>query len=375
MSIKKPHVRHEPRVTLQTIAKHLGLTAGTISAALNDSAAARAIPAHTKRRILEAARELNYQPNYFARSLRMKRTYTIGVIAEQIGDPYGAMIISGIEECLRDTEYFFLTVVHRHDPRILQNYSQMLVTRGVEGFITVDTSIKEKPRLPTIAVAGHAAVPGVTNLILDQNLAARLVLKHLLESGHREIAFLKGQPTSSDSESRWAAICAASQDLGLRMRPELIVELKEDLTTPQVGCPYVEKLLKAGRPFSALFAYNDVSAIGAIWAFQEAGMRVPEDISVVGFDDVPLASFCDPELTTIRQPLVRMGQIAAQTLIDQLEGRAEFQAEIVIEPELIVRGSTGPAPKSFLRRAPSRTGAAGLKPSRPKLTGPASHRG
>src|ERR1700759_3116745 len=141
MSLKRTPDRNEPKVTLQTLAKHLGLTAGTISAALNDSAAAKAIPEHTKRRILDAARELNYQPNYFARSLRMKRTYTIGVIAEQIGDPYGAMIISGIEECLRDTEYFFLTVVHRHDPRILQNYSQMLVTRGVEGFITVDTSI------------------------------------------------------------------------------------------------------------------------------------------------------------------------------------------------------------------------------------------
>lgn len=375
MSIKRPHVPHEPRVTLQTLAKHLGLTAGTISAALNDSAAARAIPEHTKRRILDAARELNYQPNYFARSLRMKRTYTIGVIAEQIGDPYGAMIISGIEECLRDTQYFFLTVVHRHDPRILQNYSQMLVTRGVEGFITVDTSIKDKPSLPTVAVAGHATVPGVTNLILNQHLAARLVLKHLLESGHREIAFLKGQPASSDSESRWAAICAASHDLGLQMRPELIVEIQEDLSMPQVGYPYAKMLLETGRPFSALFAYNDLSAIGAIWAFQEAGVRVPEDISVVGFDDVPLASFCDPKLTTIRQPLVRMGRIAAQTLIDQLEGRAEFQPEIIIEPELIVRGSTGPAPKSFFLRALSRSGPTGRKPPTPKRASPAFHKG
>jgi LacI family transcriptional regulator len=285
------------------------------------------------------------------------------------------MIISGIEECLRDTQYFFLTVVHRHDPRILQNYSQMLVTRGVEGFITVDTSIKDKPSLPTVAVAGHATVPGVTNLILNQHLAARLVLKHLLESGHREIAFLKGQPASSDSGSRWAAICAASHDLGLQMRPELIVEIQEDLSMPQVGYPYAKMLLETGRPFSALFAYNDLSAIGAIWAFQEAGVRVPEDISVVGFDDVPLASFCDPKLTTIRQPLVRMGRIAAQTLIDQLEGRAEFQPEIIIEPELIVRGSTGPAPKSFFLRALSRSGPTGRKPPTPKRAGPAFHKG
>jgi LacI family transcriptional regulator len=349
MSLKRTTNRNESKVTLQTLARHLDLAAGTISAALNDSPAARAIPEHTKQRIVEAARELNYRPNYFARSLRLQRTYTIGVIAEQIGDPYGAMVISGIEEHLRESEYFFLTVIHRHDHRVLQNYSQMLVTRGVEGFITVDTSITEKPSRPTVAVAGHAAVPGVTNLILDQKLAARLVLTHLLELGHRDIAFMKGQTASSDSATRWAAICAASKELGVRMRPELVIQIEQDLTTPQLGYPYAKGLLARKQPFTALFAYNDLSAIGAIWAFREAGLRVPQDISVVGFDDVPLAVFSNPELTTIRQPLQRMGQIAAKTLIDQIEVKAEFQPEIVIEPELIVRASTGPVRRPLAR--------------------------
>jgi len=349
MSLKRTTDRNESKVTLQTLAKHLNLAAGTISAALNDSPAARAIPEHTKQRILEAARKLNYRPNYFARSLRLQRTYTIGVIAEQIGDPYGAMVISGIEEHLRESEYFFLTVIHRHDRQVLQNYSQMLVTRGVEGFITVDTSITERPSRPTVAVAGHAAVPGVTNLILDQKLAARLVLTHLLELGHRDIAFMKGQTASSDSATRWAAICAASDELGVRIRPELVVQIEQDLTTPQLGYPYAKGLLARKRPFTALFAYNDLSAIGAIWAFREAGLCVPQDISVVGFDDVPLAIFSDPQLTTIRQPLQRMGQIAAKTLIDQIEQRAQFQPEIVIEPELIVRASSGPARRPLSR--------------------------
>jgi DNA-binding LacI/PurR family transcriptional regulator len=350
MSLKRTTDRNEPKVTLQTLARHLNLAVGTISAALNDSPAARAIPEHTKRRILDAARELNYQPNYFARSLRLQRTYTIGVIAEQIGDPYGAMIISGIEEHLRDSEYFFLTVIHRHDRRILQNYSRMLVTRGVEGFITVDTSITEKPSRPTVAVAGHAPVPGVTNLILDQELAARLVLTHLLELGHREIAFMKGQSDSSDSATRWAAICSASKALGVAIRPELVVQIENDLTTPQIGYPYAKELLARKKPFTALFAYNDLSAIGAIWAFGEAGLSVPQDISVVGFDDVPLAVFSNPQLTTIRQPLQQMGQIAAKTLLDQIEKKAKFQSEIVIKPELVVRASTGPAPILFSPR-------------------------
>src|SRR5712672_3832418 len=117
---KRSVPRNENKVTLKTIADHLGLTPGTVSAALNNSPAARSIPEHTKQRILAAAQTLNYRPNFFARSLRLKRTYTIGVIAEEIGDAYGALIISGIEEYLRKNNYFFLTVIHRHDPKLLQ---------------------------------------------------------------------------------------------------------------------------------------------------------------------------------------------------------------------------------------------------------------
>jgi LacI family transcriptional regulator len=350
MAVKKTVSQKPPKVTLKTIADRLGLAVGTVSATLNDSAAARAIPEHTKQRILDAARQLNYRPNYFARSLRLQRTYTIGVIAEQIGDPYGAMVISGIEEYLRNTEYFFLTVIHRHDSHVLQNYSHMLQARGVEGFITVDTSITEEPSLPTVAVAGHIRVPSVTNLILDQPLAARLALRHLLDLGHREIAFLRGQPTSSDSATRWAAVCAACDELGVKMLPELVVQIEQDLTTPHLGYPCGRELLSRKQRFTALFAYNDLSAIGAIWAFREAGLRVPEDISVVGFDDVPLAVFSEPALTTIRQPLQRMGQTAAKTLIARIEGREEFQPEIVIEPELVVRASTAPAPEGLRGR-------------------------
>lgn len=347
MSQKKKSAPGERRVTLKTIGEHLGLATGTVSAALNDSAAARTIPEHTKQRILNAARELNYQPNYFARSLRLQRTYTIGVITEQIGDPYGAVVISGIEDALRDTEYLFLTVVHRHDRRVLLNYSKMLISRGVEGFITVDTSIEEEPSLPTVAVAGHLTVAQVTNLILDQRHAARLALTHLLKLGHTEIAFLKGQKTSSDSATRWAAISSVCDELGIRIRPELVVQIERDLTTPQLGYPYAKQLLERKETFTALFAYNDLAAIGAIWAFQEAGLRVPEDVSVVGFDDVPIAVFSKPGLTTIRQPLEQMGRIAAKTLIDRIENRAEYLPEIVIEPELIVRASTGPAPNTI----------------------------
>src|SRR5207247_378504 len=337
------------KVTLKTIAARLCLTPGTVSAALNNSPAARSISGHTKNRIIQAAQELNYRPNFFARTLRLKRTYTIGVIAEEIGDAYGAMVISGVEEYLRKSNYIFLTVNHRHDPKLMQTYAQMLLTRGVEGFITTDTSITEKPALPTVAIAGHERVEDVTNIILDHKRAARLALEHLSGLGHQEIAFIKGQTLSSDSAVRWDAICEAAQELGICIRPELTVQLEGTDSTPAIGYPFAKQLLARKHPFTALFAYNDISAIGSIWAIHEAGLRVPQDISVVGFDDIPGAAYANPGLTTVRQPLIRMGQIAAQTVVDQIEGRGEYVPEIAIEPEFVVRESTGPAPIRQLR--------------------------
>ena len=350
---KKPGPRIEDKVTLKTIAEHLGLTPGTVSAALNNSAAARSIPEHTKNRIIEAAQALNYQPNFFARTLRLKRTYTIGVIAEEIGDVYGAMVISGIEEYLRKNDYFFLTVIHRHDPKLLQTYAQMLLTRGVEGFITTDTSLTEKLPLPTVAVAGHVRVEGLTNIVLDHKRAARMALEHLRDLGHEEIAFIKGQTISSDSTVRWNAICEVAQQLDIRIRPELTAQLEGNDSTPAIGYPVAKQLLARKHPFTALFAYNDISAIGSLWAFREAGLRVPEDISIVGFDDIPGAAYANPGLTTVRQPLQKMGQIAAQTVVDLIEERGEYVPEIAIEPEFVIRESTGPAPIRQLRSVAS----------------------
>ena len=328
------------KVTLKAVASRLGLTPGTVSATLNNSPAARSIPEHTKKRILEAARELNYRPNFFARTLRVKRTFTIGLIAEEIGDGYGSQVISGIEKYLTAKNYLFLTVVHRHDRKQLETYSQMLVERGVEGIITVDTDMLEQASLPTVAVAGHRPVPRVTNIILDHKRAAQLALQHLKNLGHEDIAFLQGQTFSSDSADRWNAIVEVAAELNIRIRPELVLRIQSDASTPEVGFPVTEELLARKQRFTALFAYNDNSAIGAIWALKAAGLRVPEDVSVVGFDDIPAAQFASPALTTVRQPLVRMGEIAAQTLVSQIEESADYVPSIAIAPEFVVRDST-----------------------------------
>lgn len=327
-------------VTLKAVAQHVGLTPGTVSAVLNDAPSARSIPQETKNRIHAAAKELNYRPNFFARTLRNKRTYTIGVIAEEIGDSYGSAIISGIEQYLRKHGYFFLTVAHRHDPELLSQYSRMLSERGVEGIITVDTTVHETPSLPTVAVAGHKKVKGVTNVILDHHCAAVLALTYLKELSHERIAFMKGNPLSSDSKDRWDAICEVAAQIGMKIDYELVVQIESQEATPMLGYPVAKQLLARGKPFTALFAYNDISAIGAIRAFEEQGLRVPQDVSVMGFDDIPGAAFYTPSLTTVRQPLNRMGEVAAQSLLERIEGKKEYPSEIAIEPELVVREST-----------------------------------
>jgi DNA-binding LacI/PurR family transcriptional regulator len=140
------------RVTLKSVADQVGLTPSTVSAVLNNSPASASVPQTTKDRILEAARELDYRPNFFARSLRVKRSFTVGVIA-QIGDAYDSMVIGGIEDYLRQHGFFFLTAAHRHDEHVLENYAHLLMERGVEGFITVDAPVTQPLPLPTVAIA------------------------------------------------------------------------------------------------------------------------------------------------------------------------------------------------------------------------------
>lgn len=340
---KKGGPKKPPPVTLQMLAERVGLTKGTCSAVLNKSPASTSVPQHTQERIRDAARELNYRPSFHARNLRTKHTYMIGVVTQEVGDFYSSPIINGIERYLRERNYFFLTVAHRHDRKLLERYSQILLDRGVEGFITVDTCIDRPLPLPTVAIPGHRSLDNVTNMVLDHRRGAGLALDHLLKLGHKEIAFMKGADISPDSDDRWNSTCEVAKQLGIPVREDLVVQIQGDDATPQLGYPFAKELLARKRPFTALFAYNDISAIGSIRAFEEAGLRVPEDISVVGFDDIKIAVHHNPSLTTVRQPLEKMGEIAARTLLKRIQGDEPWVPKILIEPEFVVRDSTGKA--------------------------------
>jgi DNA-binding LacI/PurR family transcriptional regulator len=329
-------------VTLKSVAAHVGLSAGTVSAVLNDAPSAKHIPKPTRERIIAAARKLDYRPNFFARSLRKRRTFTLGVIAYEIGDGYSSSIIAGIENSARQRDYFFVTGVHRHDRELFERYSRLLLQRGAEGIITVDFNLAHSLSVPAVSIPGHIDNEGVTNIVLDHHHAAELALKHLVGLGHQKIAILKGHPESADSHHRWNAVQEVAREMGLPLDPELVMQIDSTDSSPCLGYPLGKRLVESKRPFTALFAYNDISAIGAIRAFQESGLQVPRDVSVVGFDDIPGAAYHYPSLTTVRQPLRRMGEIAVEVLVARIDGEKEWQREIAVQPEIVVRESTGP---------------------------------
>jgi len=342
---RKPDVG-ERKVNLRELAEHLGLSVATVSLVMNRSPAAKSIPHHTQARVRAAARELNYRPNVMARMLRQQRSFTIGVIVPEISEGYAALVLSGIEDHLLQEGYFYFVVSHRHRSDLVEEYPRLLQQRAVEGLILVDTVCQPGLSLPIVAVSGHKHVPGVTNISLNHSRAARLALDHLSGLGHRRIAFIKGQPFSSDTEVRWKAVRTAAEQLGLPVDEALTIQLASESPTPQPGYDMAAQLLKSGRPFSALFAFNDMSALGAIRALREAGRRIPEDVSVIGFDDIQSAAYQNPGLTTIRQPLRQMGMTAAETLVRRINApkKADYPRSIVVEPELVVRGSTAAAP-------------------------------
>src|SRR5262249_24435564 len=334
---QRPHT-----VSLKALAEHLQLSPATVSLVINRSPAAKSIPQHTQERVRAAARELNYRPNFMARSLRQQRSFTIGVVVPEISEGYAALVMSGVEDHLLQEGYFYFVVSHRHRSDLIDEYPRLLQQRAVEGLIAVDTVCPEALRIPVVAVSGHRDVPGVTNVVLNHRTAASLAIEHLIKLGHRFIAFIKGQEFSSDTQVRWDAVSECATARGLSIDADLVGQLEGESSSPQLGYEVARKLLAGGRRFTALFAFNDISAIGAIRALREAGLRIPEDVSVVGLDDIQRAAFQNPGLTTVRQPLRQMGVIAAETLLQRIAAPANkpYPKTITIEPELIVRAST-----------------------------------
>ena len=333
------------RVTLKQLAQHLDLSPTTISVVISDSPLATTIAEKTKQRIWEAVRQFNYRPNVFARYLHGKRTYCVAVLVPDIGDEFSSSLISGIEKRLAQQGYFYFVVSHRGAPELIEKSPDTLLDRGVEGMIFINTPLGRNLPVPVVAVSDITEAPDVSSIVIDNARAARLALKHLRSLGHRKIAFFRGPDGNGDTDDRWESVQKAAASLGVQISPRLTRGLGKypecnATTMADLGYHAAKELLKASRDFTALVAFNDGSAIGAIRAFRDAGLKVPKDISVIGFDDIDQAAFNVPRLTTIRQPLIRMGELAASTLIKRIDHPEEKPAEILVEPMLVVREST-----------------------------------
>jgi LacI family transcriptional regulator len=327
----KPRPRLRPRrepepgkpVSLRVLGEYLDLSPATISLVLNDAPGVQAIPQNTRERVKDAAYKFDYHPSFYARSLRKRQSYTIGVLVPELNDSYATQILAGVEDFLIEEGYFYLTASHRRKPDLIEEYPNMLRERSVEGFIFIDTVLEHSLKAP-----------------------AELTMRHLYSLGHRRIAFMRGGSHSSDADERWECLQAVAAELGIPVRPELTVLLKSRISTPELGLDPANELLRRKAGFTALVCYDDIAAIGAIRAIRDSGQRVPEDISVMGFDDIQSAAFHNPSISTIRQPLVRMGTLAAHTLLQRIRGEIDVPRILTVLPELVIRESTCPPRKN-----------------------------
>jgi LacI family transcriptional regulator len=343
-------------VTIRDVAKESGFSSTTVSIVLNNAPLARYIPPATKKRIERAAKKLGYRPNLFARSLRSKRTHTVGVMVFDMTDPYCTLILRGIENSLYQSSYLpILTDVHNERSRF-ERYLEMLLDRRVEGLVVlanwlfVDIDVLgdlEKSSIPTVMIGRELQTESVSSVIVDNEFGAHAAIEHLYSLGHRKIAFIRGPKTLADSAPRWKGIktFAAKHDLEIDSR--LVVDLPESrdpISSFEAGYKLTEELVRQKRPFTALMAFDDMTAFGAIRALAKAGVHVPDHCSVVGFDDVAACSLYTPPLTTIRQPMEAMGAVGASIVIDGINAVQEKREMLAVHrklvPELAVREST-----------------------------------
>jgi len=343
-------------VTIRDVARECGYSASTVSIVLNGAPLSRYIPADTKGRIETAAKRMGYRPNPLARSLRSQRSNIVGVMVIDITDPFCTPILRGLENALYQASYLSLLADAHNEPNRFERYLEMLLDRRVEGLVVIAnwlvTDIKlladlTECQVPTVIAGRSFENHSVSTVSVDNESGASMALEHLYRLGHREIAFLRGPKALSSSGQRWKGIRAFAQLVGLQLDLKKTLELPESLdpnSSFEAGAQLTGELLRQGRPFTALMAYDDVTALGALRALKKKGLRVPEDCSVVGFDDVAQASLSVPSLTTVRQPMEAMGSLSAGMVLDAIKAMDEKQDVPVVRrkipAELVVREST-----------------------------------
>jgi LacI family transcriptional regulator len=326
------------KITISDIAERANVSASTVSRVLRNSAG---VADNKREAVMHAVAELKYQPNIFAQSLASGQSMTIGVLTQNFGSPFYDGILQGILLGLEETDYWPLFADGRWQPAIENQALELLLARRVDGLILVGGQIEEgklhkvAADTPLVVVAREIATMIDQCLYVDNFQAAYRATQYLLDMGHRDIAHITApteyQDLIDDVNKRRLAYQQALRDAGIEPDPRLVVEGN---LLQQSGVLAVEMLLSRGRPFSAIFAANDQMAFGARLALYRRGIRVPEDVSIMGFDNEPSAAYMVPPLTTVRQPAVQMGQEAARAVLSLIDGKPlhlkPFHGELII---------------------------------------------
>ena len=354
------------RVTLIDVARKSGFSPSTVSIVLSEAPLSRYVAEKTKERIRKAAQTLGYRPDVFARSLRSRRSHTVGVLVFDISDPFCVLILRGIEKTLQTTSYLPILMDAHHERKQFEGYLDLLMERRVEGLIVVANWLFDEgglleglkgKNMPTVVVGRDVSEKNIGSVIVDNECGGYMAIKHLHELGHSRIAVIRGPRLLSDSKRRWSGIQRFMSEQGLALDDRLVRELPggiDPISGFEGGAQLTEELLRSGLKFTALVAFDDLTALGAVRALARSGRCVSKDCSLIGFDDVPLAALSTPGLTTIRQPMEQMGSVATHRLLDVLReasGPREVSPDLqLLPPSLVARDSTSQLDRSVTQQ-------------------------
>lgn len=348
-SLRSKTERGMAQVTIRDVAERAGVSYQTVSRVINNKGE---VAAGTRQRVLEIIEELGYHPSAIARSLAHQRTRTLGLITADFSDYFFTQVIAGAEREARERDFLFLLSSTERNPQDELVYLRLLAERRVEGILFARPSTEPDERhvsellrlgIPVVTSAYHLEDVGLSVVDVDNVDGGLKATRHLVGAGRRRVATITGPPSWRSVADRSRGYRQALQEAGLEADEALVDQGDWSYDS---GFQATRRLLELGRPFDALFAQNDRMAIGAMAALHRAGRRIPEDVAVVGYDDIPVAQFVEPPLTTVRQPMQEVGRVATRLLIEHVDSPDTPPREILLGTELVVRRSSGsPGPE------------------------------
>lgn len=332
------------KVTIRDVAQRAGVSYQTVSRVLNNRPD---VSPDTRLKVQRVIEELDYRPSSIARSLISHRTYTLGLITADFSDYFFTQVIVGAEAEARKNGYFFMLCSTERNPDDEPEYFRLLTERNVDGILFARPSTEQDNRhlrallrqgMPLVTTAYHMPGEPLTVVDVDNIDGGYQATACLIDNGHRQIAMITGPATWQSVADRSEGYRLALEKVGVAFEPSLV---EAGDWSHESGYRAMRHLLAREVRFTALFAQNDSMAIGAMYALREAGRSIPEDVAVIGYDDIPAAAYSFPPLSTVRQPMQHVGRVATQMLIEAIGNPAVEKAEVFLKPEVIRRESCG----------------------------------